>query len=143
MLCCSGSHSSPGTQFLREQRALHFGVLPQTKDVYPGVEGPGYVFSDETVSELRALVLHADAAFADRVLVLTDPERPRSTQLTEWLERGIEWQEYVSAADIFDTGNLSWKPPLSVIDQVATWLSGMCETEPTRSRRLAPSGLRL
>jgi alpha-beta hydrolase superfamily lysophospholipase len=119
-----------GTQFLREQRALQFGVLPPMQAASEGVATPGYVYSDDAAAGLRALAVPADAVLADRVLVLADPARPRSKQLTERLRAGVEWREYVVPCDIFDTGRLSWSPPLGVLDQVVTWLGGICNHEP-------------
>jgi alpha-beta hydrolase superfamily lysophospholipase len=127
-----------GKAFLREQIALHRTSGPPAPAEAPagpspaGVEILGYHLGEPIAAELRALVLPASEAFAGaRALVLADPTRAGNARLAARLPADrVEWREYAAAEPVFDSGELAFAAPATVLGQIVEWLDGVCCAEP-------------
>lgn len=112
-----------GQSFLREQTA--FRLLSLGGDVAGdgSVEAPGLRFSADTVEALSRIdLLKIEDRMADRVLVLEDPDKPRSSRLGKRLGGvNVHWGSAVGQAALLDPPRQ--ETPWESIDRVATWLA--------------------
>ena len=127
-----------GRSFLREQRAFRLLSIGGD-DADRAVDAPGMRFDAETVEGMEQLdLLRAGGMLAPRVLVLEDPERPRSRRLAGRLgDTGVEWTEATGQAALLDPPRQ--EPPYEVIDEVRDWLATAIDG-PAVPVRVPPAG---
>jgi alpha-beta hydrolase superfamily lysophospholipase len=115
-----------GRSFLREQRAFRLVSIGGDDDG-SAVDAPGMRFGAETVDVLGGLdLLGSKSLLAPRVLVLEDPQRPRSKRLRERLgESGVQWVEATGQEALLDPPRQT--PPWAVIDLVRDWIAAVLD----------------
>lgn len=124
-----------GRTFLREQQLLlasfETDVAPRTDGA---VETSGYLFDPETVAQLRALNVDAGSALgcADRLLILSRPDRPAPTDLAKGLDgvAGVAWGHALGQDRLLDV----W-PDLAVVPEqsvarIVGWLDDVMASQP-------------
>jgi alpha-beta hydrolase superfamily lysophospholipase len=122
-----------GRSFLREQRAFRMLSIGGD-DAGQAVDAPGMRFSPKTVQTLGQLDLPGvEGPLARRVLVLEDPERPRSKRLAKRLgPTAVEWVEATGQSALLDPPRQ--EPPYATIDLVGEWIAAAMDSPPTPLR---------
>jgi alpha-beta hydrolase superfamily lysophospholipase len=122
-----------GRSFLREQRAFRMLSIGGD-DAGEAVDAPGMRFSPETVETLGRLNLPGvEGPLARRVLVLEDPDRPRSKRLATRLGRtAVEWVEATGQEALLDPPRQV--PPDATIDLVGEWIAKAVDGPPATLR---------
>ncbi|MGH9043515.1 MAG: hypothetical protein ACRDVP_01505, partial [Acidimicrobiales bacterium] len=114
---------SSGRSFLREQAALgalHSDVEPIEG---PGVELPGFVFGEDTVSDLKALCTKDPPVPPERILLLARPNHPGRLELLERLGTGHQVGEACGQEDMLEVHPGRRQLPRHTMEMVTRWLS--------------------
>lgn len=120
-----------GRTYLREQRALGLMSIGASSSDDGSVEVPGIVYRAETVEELSELsIAGTEGSLAERVLVLTRPERTANKAMVARLEmEHVEWGEAEGQAELVDVEPWQVRQPVAAIDAVVSWVSGVIGSE--------------
>jgi alpha-beta hydrolase superfamily lysophospholipase len=146
--------SRSGQRFLREQQALGLlsGEMALYGDDLPAdwVDVPSWVFSDQTVADLRGLdVVKSGPVQASRTLILARADRPDDPKLVSAFSGpDVTWVEATDQAALIDAQTSQNAVPGVAIEAVSRWLAdgtkasapvelGAVESEPD-PRRVAP-----
>ncbi len=114
--------SVSGRAFVREQSALQrlrSDLIPLRPDE---VELPGYIYSDQTVADLGALVVPDPVRPPHRALVLTRPGRSPATELTERLGVVPDLSDAIGQECLIEVEPLYHEIPTQSITTIVEWL---------------------
>jgi dienelactone hydrolase len=118
-----------GRAFIREQQALasmsHQMGTPDDDLPEGWVDAPAWVYSAETVAELRELDLNKiEGSLAHRILVVARPDRARDEKLATRLEPlDVTWIEADDQAALIDSQPSQNAVPHGTLRRVTAWLA--------------------
>jgi len=111
-----------GRAFVRHEAALLRLLSDDDHGSVDGIELPGCVFSAETVSDLGSLAVPADGTRPSRVLLLTRPDRPPATKLTNALGTEPDLAAARGQELLLEVEPGARKTPHDVVEHIVSWL---------------------
>ncbi len=117
-----------GRSFLREQGALHSLSIGGADAGDGAVQTPGFRYDAQTAADLAALdITSTDGPLADRILVLTRPDRQHDAKLDARLTGAghVEFGAALGQRELLNVDGQQIAIPEESVERIATWLSGV------------------